>query len=113
MYQYTAIVVRVIDGDTVDLSIDLGLDTVRNIRCRLFCINAPEMRTNEGKAAREHLYELLGSEPVTVHTIKDRTEKYGRYLVKVYRGDSLKSVNAQMVEDGHAVRYMIDEGVSL
>lgn len=106
MYEYAATVLRIVDGDTVHLEVDLGLDQARKLSVRLYGINAPEMGTAEGRAAREHLTFLLlsGGPAVTVRTYKDRTEKYGRYL-----GTLLKAgvdVNHRMVEDGHAVVYL-------
>lgn len=109
LYEYNAVVLRIVDGDTVHLQIDLGLDSFRNIKCRLAGINAPEMETQEGKDARTYLMDVLPEE-VIVHTVKDHTEKYGRYLVwiwpiseKVF--DKATSFNYQMVDTGHAVVY--------
>lgn len=107
MYEYSATVLKVVDGDTVHLDVDLGLDQRRRLSVRLYGINSPEMNTAEGKAAREHLVVLVfgGAGPqVTVRTYKDRTEKYGRYL-----GTLLKDgvdLNERMVADGHAVVYL-------
>jgi len=81
LYEYKCTIVKVIDGDTVDVSIDLGLRIYHETRIRLYGINAPEINTDEGKRAKSRLSELMpvGGEFI-LRTIKDRKEKYGRYL---------------------------------
>lgn len=104
MYEYEATVLKVIDGDTLQISIDLGLETFRKITVRIARINAPEISTDAGKAAKAYLIGLLGPDEVlTVRTIKDRKEKYGRYLVEVF--GSHGNVNDAMLTAGHAVKY--------
>ena len=134
LYRYKAKVVEVIDGDTLELLIDLGLGVHGKERVRLFGIDAPEMRFQKGKEARSYLINMIdaaklieqdatGIEPTfIVKTIKDRTDKYGRYLVLLY--DSVDDIaddidamihaktldrgsfNWQMVLGNHAVeRY--------
>lgn len=113
MYEYRATVLRVMDGDTVDLEVDLGLETLRRIRCRLAGIDAPELKTAEGQAAREHLVEILadyaarGGGFLLCRTIKDRREKYGRYLVELRPGDqpAFQSASDRMIHDGFARPY--------
>lgn len=108
MYDYRARLLRVVDGDTVHLEIDLGLETYRRIKCRLAAINAPEMSTPAGPPAKARLVELLGTgDALVVHTVKDRTEKYGRYLVTIFTSSDSQSVNDQMVSEGYAVEYMV------
>lgn len=107
MYEYRATLLRVVDGDTVHLAVDLGFDTTHHITGRLLGINTPELPTPEGKAARQHLLDLL-SLNLLVHTVKDRREKYGRYLVTLWRDGedtSGPSINQRMVDDGHAQPY--------
>lgn len=97
-----------IDGDTVDVAIDLGLRIFTQQRIRLYGINAPEMRTPEGPAAKKRLSELLpvGSE-VIIRTRKDKQEKYGRYL-GVFIDAEGHEVNQRMVSEGLAVEYLVD-----
>jgi len=116
MFDYTAKVVDVHDGDTVTLDVDLGFGIVRRDRFRLFGpdpsgqwgINAPELPTPEGKAARVFLFDKLtaaGGGVVRVQTVKDRREKFGRYLaVLIVEG---VNVNQLMIDARHArlVRY--------
>jgi len=108
MYEYSVELIRVIDGDTVHLMIDLGLDVKVSTKCRLFGINAPEMNTQAGKDAKAFLAEQLARrDKWTANTIKDKREKYGRYLVSLT--DPLgvfECVNDSMIQAGHAVRYM-------
>ena len=105
MYLYNATVLKIVDGDTAHFTIDLGLDTFQNHKCRFTGINAPELNTPEGQAAKEYLEAILpvGS-AVVVKTEKDHQEKYGRYLVTIFFGDL--NVNQQMVDQGHAVVYI-------
>jgi micrococcal nuclease len=120
IYIYKAYLIRVVDGDTVDLIIDLGFDTSRKERFRLYGIDAPEMRTEAGKAARAWLWDVLQPlEPIYVQTIqletKAKRDKYGRFLAVLY--DDLgnieanrlmktlvrpASINARMITEGHA-----------
>lgn len=106
-YEYAALVVAVVDGDTVDLDIDLGLRTFRRDRFRLAGVDAPELRAADpepGRAAKAELARLLPmGAAVTVRTEKDRTEKYGRWLATVLNG--AVNVNERMVTGGFAKPY--------
>jgi micrococcal nuclease len=93
--------VRVIDGDTVILDIDLGFHTWRRgERYRLARINAPELSTPEGPPARDHLISLLGT---PLHATTFKADNYGRYLVEL--SVEGRNLNDMMVTDGFAVRY--------
>lgn len=108
MFEYTAIVVRIVDGDTVDLDVDLGFKTRRKDRFRLEGIDTPEVRTKDkiekaaGLAASARLAELIpvGSE-VTVRT--NKPGKYGRWIATILK-DGV-DINQQLVKEGHAVPY--------
>jgi micrococcal nuclease len=118
IYIYKASLIRVVDGDTVDLVIDLGFDTFRHERFRLYGIDAPELRTEAGKEAKAWLIGVLGPYgAIYVQTIqlstKAKRDKYGRFLAVLY--DELPtlvpimrepihpaSINARMVVAGHA-----------
>lgn len=120
-YTYPAEIIRVVDGDTVDVRLllieqDLGFDIRiaqhHHIKLRLAGINAPEKNTPEGLASKAFLSELL---PVgtqcTVSTFKDRTEKYGRYLALIWlpptQGETrYKCLNDVLVENGMAKAFM-------
>ena len=114
MWTYRAKVVRVIDGDTVDVDVDLGFGIwQKNERVRIMGIDTPESRTRDkiekkfGLAAKAKLKSLLGPKPVLQTTISKKGEdmkgKFGRVL-----GDFLvdgKLVTEIMCKTGHAVPY--------
>ncbi len=104
MYEYQARVLRVVDGDTVDLQIDLGLTVSVKCRCRLLGINAPDKQPAKSDASQA-LSNLVMGMDLRVVTVKDRTEKYGRYLVTIYIPGHEKSVNDIMVAGGYALPY--------
>lgn len=115
MYEYRCKIKRVIDGDTVDIDIDLGFDVVlANQRVRLYGIDTPESRTKDlvekrfGLAAKEFLKAMLGKEG-TLKTHKDATGKFGRILGEfiVYDGETDRycSVNQLMIDKHLAVAY--------
>ena len=114
MWTYRAKVVRVIDGDTVDVDIDLGFGIwQKNERVRIMGIDTPESRTRDkiekkfGLAAKAKLKSLLGPTPVLQTTISKKGEdmkgKFGRVLGDFLQDD--KSVAKIMCETGHAVPY--------
>lgn len=92
------------DGDTVKLNIDCGLSTHRIVTVRLAHVNTPELRHENGPAARDRARELLAVEPLTVTTIRDRTEKYGRYLARIVNADGL-DIGEQLMAEGLATPY--------
>lgn len=106
-YTRNATVKRVVDGDTVHLDLDLGCNVHLDVSCRLNGVDAPELKTAAGKAAKAWLDKRLPvGQAVTVQTIKgEETEKYGRYLAEVYKDDKLSSVNQQMLAEGIASPY--------
>jgi micrococcal nuclease len=109
MYEYKGLVTRVVDGDTVDVSIDLGFKIYFKQRFRLLGIDAPELRRgNEeskmrGREATEWLKNRILNKAVLIQTEKDRTGKYGRYLCRIIFEDV--NINDEMVKLGHAVVY--------
>ena len=110
MYEYKATIRRVVDGDTVDVTLDLGFNIMYNSRIRLLGIDTPESRTRDleekkrGLAAKDRVKELcpVGSS-VTLKTTKDGRGKFGRILGEIFVGDI--NVNQQLVSEGHAVEY--------
>ena len=94
MFTYQAKLIEVIDADTVDLLIDLGFGVHVKERCRLYGIDAPEMPTEAGKAAKAYLESLLGAATGELFVAtrkmarkpKEKTDKYGRYLAVLYDG---------------------------
>lgn len=109
LYTYRAVLDRVVDGDTVDLVVDLGFRTYRRTRFRVARINAPEIRGSErpaGLDAKVYINDLLtmyGKDSITVQSRK--TGKYGRWIGEIFidPGDgNLINVSDTMVENGYA-----------
>lgn len=107
VYSYHAVIMRVVDGDTVDLEVDLGFHNKTKIRTRVYGVNAPEVSTDAGKVARDRTREYLpiGS-PVTVQTYKDPGDKYGRWLAVIYKVGSSDSLGEWLIKEGLAVPYL-------
>ena len=103
MYQYKAAVLKVVDGDTLHLEVELGFDVKRRDSFRLAGLNAPEMSTVEGVAAKEWLEAQLSHGVLIITTHKDSREKFGRYLATLWIDQ--KNVNTAMIEAGMAVPY--------
>ena len=105
-YRYRALFRRVVDGDTLDLDVDMGFRAWRmSERFRLAGINAPEMRGEsraEGIAARDFIAGILaaGAE-VVIETAKD--DAFGRWIATVWLHDG-RCLNDLMVAEGHAQR---------
>lgn len=112
LYTYKALCRRVVDGDTVDLDIDLGLDAHRYERVRLFGIDTPETygvkkdseEYQAGMKAKARVAELITSRELWIDTRQDKTGKYGRYLATIWVvvDDALVCVNRLLVEEGLA-----------
>ena len=107
-------VTKIVDGDTIDVDIDLGFSISYSQRLRLAGIDTPESRTTDkfekslGLESKEYLKsKLKDAKDIVVKTEKpDSSEKYGRILGWVYLDGNTKSVNEQMIEDGYAWGYM-------
>lgn len=107
MYEYSATVISVYDGDTITVSVDMGFHITQTMSVRLARINSPEVRggsSTEGLEARDYLRSILLGKKVTLVTYKDGKEKYGRYLADVYLGEPrvFNCVNDMMVAKGFA-----------
>jgi micrococcal nuclease len=116
---YVKKVTRVVDGDTIDVEIDLGFDISFSSRVRLAGIDAPESRTRDkmekalGLEAKAYLKrEIDAAKTVVIKTEKmDSSEKYGRILGWLFLDGSEVSMNEKMIEDGHAWGYLGDTKV--
>ena len=111
MYEYKCKMVRVVDGDTVDVDIDLGFGVwMRNQRIRMYGIDTPESRTSDkvekvyGKAATEFLVKWTNAGDLTLKTFKDGKGKFGRILGELWYGGE-HNINQLLVDNHHAVRY--------
>ena len=120
MYEYyVRKVENVVDGDTIDVLIDLGFDILFQSRVRLAGIDTPESRTKDlaekalGLEAKEYLKKnLKDAKSVVIKTEKmDSSEKYGRILGWVYVDGNMVSLNDMMINDGYAWGYLGDTKV--
>ncbi len=121
MYEYNAVLDRVVDGDTIDVTIDLGFNVWKKIRVRMEGINTPESRTRDleekkrGLAAKDRLIEILKFNDNKCRLKVSGVGKYGRALATVFvdslsalngkDGITLIDVNKQLIKEGHAVEY--------
>ena len=116
--EFHVTITKVVDGDTVDVDIDLGFSTVlKKQRVRLMGIDTPESRTRDlveklfGKAAKAHLKKLLSEGDITL--VSHDKGKFGRILGELFvsngettvLADERVSVNQRMIFDHHAVLY--------
>lgn len=110
MFEYNAIVRSIYDGDTLRADLDLGFNVwAKNEPLRLYGINTPELRgetLTEARKSRDWLLEQIpiGTE-IIVKTIKDKKEKYGRYLAIIYVDG--RNLNEELVANGLAVPYIL------
>jgi micrococcal nuclease len=107
-YRYNAIVNSIHDGDTLNVDIDLGFGIwLRNQNIRLYGINAPELKGLTKEAAlksRSRLSELVIGKKIIIETIKDKKEKYGRWLGKIFVDNIF--INNILISEGLAIPYM-------
>ena len=115
MYEYRIKkVVKVVDGDTIDVEIDLGFNISYAQRVRLAGIDTPESRTKDAKEkalgleVKDKLKKALdAAKDVVVKTeLPDSSEKYGRILGWVYLDGDTRSLNEQLIDEGYAWGYM-------
>ena len=115
MYEYRAKVIKVVDGDTVDVDIDLGFGVwLKDERVRIMGIDTPESRTSDktekvfGLAAKARLKELLGKQTILKTQVdksgEDMKGKFGRILGD-FIGTDGRLVTEVMIEEGHCVPY--------
>jgi micrococcal nuclease len=104
-YRYRATVKRVVDGDTVDLIVDVGFRATIQERFRLAGIDAYEMKGEErekGQKAKIFLRDLIEGREVLIISGKEKG-KYGRWVCIIFTVTGL-NINDLLVEDGHAIR---------
>ena len=129
MYEYKCTVDRVVDGDTIDVTLDLGFSVLYKTRVRLFGIDTPESRTrNKDEKARGKMSAAFlkmaveGADTVVIRTkLRDSKGKFGRVLGEIFvspdavgheisenvdrSSDGLVSINDILIEEGHAYEY--------
>jgi len=109
MYEYQCEVKRIVDGDTVDVIIDLGFSIHFSTRVRLYGIDTPESRTRDkdekvrGFLSKDYLKEWLDQGGVIIRTYRDKKGKFGRVLGEMVVGG--RNINLLMVEENLAVKY--------
>lgn len=112
MYEYRATLLRVIDGDTIDVAVDLGFFVSHRRTLRLRGVNTPELNDRDPAvrakafAAKQFMINRLPrtDNGIIVRTHKDQDDKYGRMLADVLVGQSL--VNQELIDHGLAIPYM-------
>jgi len=111
MYTYNAKVDRVVDGDTVDALVDLGFDTWKKTRIRLYGLDAWESRTRDleekqkGLAAKQFLIDKLEANSNEFILVSHGVGKFGRCLGELFLEKDGLSLNEKLITEGHAVRY--------
>ncbi len=114
LYTYEAKANRVVDGDTIDMSIDLGFKITWRVNCRLAGINAPELSSVvpgvKEAAYRAKSYVESKIQPGDKIRIKSqKLDKYGRAVVTLFYGkDFSNNLNEEMIAQSLAVKYMAD-----
>jgi micrococcal nuclease len=109
LFTYKAKLVKVIDGDTLDVLVDLGFDIWAKKRIRLFGIDAPEIRTKDliekekGLIVKNRLIEILNKSNDEFFVVSHGIGKYGRCLGELFIEE--KSVNKQLISEGLAKVY--------
>lgn len=116
-FWYAAKVVKVVDGDTLDVLIDLGFNIHHKVRVRLYGLNAPESRTKDlaekemGLKAKSFTQDWTTKHQVVfLKTIAGKDDKYGRVLAQIYSDKDIKSektacLNLDMISAGYAREY--------
>lgn len=106
-YVYSGIVTKVYDGDTITVDFDLGFYvSLREQTVRLAEVDAPEIKGREklaGQAARDWLRRRILGKEVVIETIKDKKGTYGRWLAKVWIGNTC--INDELIEKGIATKW--------
>lgn len=115
-YTYDAKVVNVVDGDTIRCHADLGFGiTYDTQNLRLARINTPELKGESREAAlaaKEALKNLIGDKTVLIRTLKNRRDRYGRYMCEVWvkecetEEESWVNVSDWLVAHGYAEKYV-------
>ena len=116
---YVKQVTKVVDGDTIDVVIDLGFDISFTSRVRLAGIDTPESRTKDlvekalGLESKKYLADRIkAAKNIVIKTEKiNSSEKYGRILGWLYLDGEGTSINTEMIEKGYAWGYLGDTKV--
>ncbi len=93
---------RVVDGDTLDLNLDLGFKVFTTVRIRLARVNCPEKNTFEGKLAKEFTEQWVQKWTIS-NIIIHGHDKYGRWIAEVVAGEN--NLSDHLLATGHAITY--------
>ena len=110
-YIYKAEVDRVVDGDTVDVLLDLSFGVYRKVRLRANGIDTPESRTRNkaekvlGLAAKKRMKDLCSKDIYIESLNGGKLDKYGRLLANMFTSDSRLDICKTLIEEGHAIKY--------
>ena len=116
-FWYGAKPIKVVDGDTLDLMVDLGFSIHFKMRVRLYGVNTPETRTKDlaekelGLKAKKFTEDwLINHQWVFVNTIPDKNDKYGRVLARIFSSDQVDDpttacLNLDIIQSGYAREY--------
>lgn len=106
-YIYDAVVTKVVDGDTIDATVDLGFTVSVNVRFRLNDVNTMEMKDTDpikresAQLAKQFMIDKLLNKIIVISSYK--TDKYGRWLADIYLND--EKINDTLIKEGLAVQY--------
>lgn len=109
MFTYTAEIIKVVDGDTVDAIVDLGFRVSIKMRFRLAGIDTAELKSKDAElkvlanGAKKFMSDLLLNKTVIIET--EKTDKYGRWLATIRLSPDAKSINEQLIEANLAKSY--------
>lgn len=111
LYYYKAQLIRVVDGDTLRLEIDLGFTIKWVSNCRLHGVNAPELHADDETVrvkALEAKQFLINTTPLNLIVKGVELDKYGRPLIQVYFGkDWTRCLNQELLDNGYAIPFMV------
>jgi len=112
-FTYHADVLRVIDGDTIEVKLDLGFHIYRVARVRLYGVDTPEVRGPEkpqGLVSKAFVEQMIGGKHVSVITVKE-SDKYGRVLARINYNDT--DLATALLEHGLAEVYPKPKRISI
>jgi micrococcal nuclease len=107
-YRYRALVMGVVDGDTIDVKIDLGFSTYIETRLRLYGIDTRELKSKDegdrilANKAKDYLAMNILGKYVLLESFKK--DKYGRYLAVIHTAEG-RNINQELLEQGYAIEY--------
>lgn len=116
IYHYNAVCINIIDGDTIDCNVDLGFNIKYTARFRLLGINTPEIYGPKVKIenkeislmVKKYLESLILNTPIIIQTIKDKQDKYGRYLINIYLKDEKNTNVNDLLKEYCKINFNID-----